>query len=138
VRMAARLGFESRLSLARRLELDAMPAWLSLWADVADDLAAVALLGGDGAGEARDLAQAVTRIRDRLARNAAIRRLGLARTVAGTEVKVSGSDVRVVLVVGPRRLGQLVAGVLARLAAPSEADRDAGAGATDGARGGGG
>jgi len=120
LRMAARLGFEARLSVARRLELDAMPAWLSLWGDVADDLAAVALLGGDGAGEARELAQAVTRVRDRLARNAATRRLGLARTVAGTQVKLSGSEVRVVLVVGPRRLGQLVADVMARLSARPE------------------
>jgi hypothetical protein len=119
LRMAVRLGFEGRMSLAHRLELDAAPAWLSLWGDVADDLAAVALLGGEGAGEARDLAAAVTRVRARLARSSLVRRLGLARVAAGTEVKVQDDQVRVVLVVGPRRLAQLVELVLARLSAPA-------------------
>jgi len=48
-------------------------------------MAAVALLGGDGKGETRDLARAVTRVRDRLARSAPVRRLGLGRAVAATE-----------------------------------------------------
>lgn len=125
LRMSARLGFEGRLSLARRLELDAVPAWLSVWADVADDLAAVALLGGEGPGEARDLARAVERVRNRLARSGPTRRLGLARTVASTEVKVSGSEVRTVLVVGPQRLERLVGRVLARLTAPPAEEQGA-------------
>jgi hypothetical protein len=129
LRMSARLGFEGRLSLARRLELDAVPAWLSVWADVADDLAAVALLGGDGPGEARDLARAMERVRNRLARSAPTRRLGLARTVAGTEVNVRGNDVRTVLVVGPQHLERLVSRVLARLTAPAEEQAPASGGA---------
>jgi hypothetical protein len=129
LRMSARLGFEGRLSLARRLELDAVPAWLSVWADVADDLAAVALLGGDGPGEARDLARAMERVRNRLARSTPTRRLGLARTVAGAEVKVRGNDVRTVLVVGPQRLERLVSRVLARLTAPAEEQAPARGGA---------
>jgi len=125
LRMSARLGFEGRLSLARRLELDAVPAWLSVWADVADDLAAVALLGGEGAGEAKDLARAVERVRNRLARSGPTRRLGLARTVASTEVKVRGNEVRTVLVVGPQRLERLVGRVLARLTAPPAEEQQA-------------
>ena len=119
VRMAARLGFEGRLSLARRLELEAVPAWLSVWADVADDLAAVALLGGDGAGEAQDLARAVMRVRQRLSRANPTGRLGLRSTVAATKVEVTGNDVRVVLVVGPRRLAALVQHVMSRLRQPA-------------------
>ncbi len=76
--------------------------------------------GRRGPRRGQDLARAVERVRDRLARSAPTRRLGLARTVAGTEVKVRGSDVRTVLVVGPRRLDRLVARVLARLTAPAE------------------
>jgi hypothetical protein len=135
VRLAARLGFEGRLSLARRLELDVVPAWLSVWGDVADDMAAVALLGGEGPGEAQDLARAVTRVRDRLARSEPSRRLGLGRTVSATEVGVSGKDVRVVLVVGPRRLGRLVDRVMARLTAPPDQAQADDAG--DGGQGGG-
>jgi hypothetical protein len=134
VRLAARLGFEARLSLARRLELDVVPAWLSVWADVADDMAAVALLGGEGPGEAQELARAVTRVRDRLARSEPSRRLGVGRTVAATEVDVRGSDVRVVLLVGPRRLARLVDRVMARLTAPREPEQADDAG--DGGQGG--
>ena len=124
LRMSARLGFEGRLSLARELDLNAVPAWLSVWADVADDLAAVALLAGEGAGEAHDLARAVERVRDRFARSLPARRLGLGRTAAATKVEVRGEEVRVVLVVGPRRLAQLVDRVLARLNAPVQAERE--------------
>ena len=136
LRLAARLGFEGRVSLARRLELDAVPASLSLWVDVADDLAAVALLGGDRAGDAQHIARAVTRVRDRLARSAPARRFGLGRTVAGTGVAIHGSDVRVVLVVGPQRLGQLVERVLSRLTAPPPegAKPGSGSGSSEGDR----
>jgi hypothetical protein len=111
-----------------------VPAWLSVWADVADDMAAVALLGGEGAGEAKELARAVTRVRDRLARSAPSRRLGVGRTVAATEVDVRGNDVRVVLLVGPRRLARLVDRVMARLTAPRDSGQadDAGNGGQGG------
>ena len=118
VRMAARFGFDGRIALARRLELEIVPAWLSLWADVADDLAAVALLGGDGAGDAHELARAAIRLRERVAASAPARRLGLGRIAAQSDVDVKGDEVRVALVVGPRRLGRLVALVLTRLRAP--------------------
>lgn len=127
VRMSARLGFEGRLSLARRLELEAVPAWLSVWGDVADDLAAVALLGGDGAGEAEELARAVMRVRQRLSRARPTGRLGLRQVIAAAGVEVTGNDVRVVLVVGPRRLAALVEHVMSRLRRPApEASIDGG------------
>jgi hypothetical protein len=120
LRVSARLGFEARLALARRLEVDSMPAWLSVWADVADDLAAVALFGGDGAGEAQDLAFAAGRVRDRVARSRRARRLGLDRLVGGTSIDVRGEEARVVMVVGPRRLARLIDRVMARLRAGDE------------------
>ena len=55
-------------------------------------------------------------------RSTPARWLGLGRTVAATAVGVNGAEVRVVLVVGPRRLGELVERVLARLNAPPPAD----------------
>src|SRR5690606_36297025 len=57
VRMAARLGFDARVALASELDIEAVPAWLSIWLDVADDLALVALLGGDGEATPEELAQ---------------------------------------------------------------------------------
>ncbi|HUS65995.1 MAG TPA: hypothetical protein VMZ28_15690, partial [Kofleriaceae bacterium] len=115
VRLSASLEFDARLALARKLEIDAVPSWLSVWLDVADDLALVALLGSDSHGESIDVARAVTRVRDRTARAAFVRRLGLARLISEAKVEVVGEEVRVVVVVGPRRLARVVGLVMNRL-----------------------
>lgn len=120
VRMSASLGFDARLALARKLDIDAVPSWLSVWVDVADDLALVALLGTESEGEAIDVARAVTRIRDRTAHAPFVRRLGLARLISEAVVEVQGDDVRVVVVIGPRRLARVVALVMQRLAQAPE------------------
>ena len=41
MRITARLPFDARVALARQTGFDAAPAQLSLWADVADDVAIV-------------------------------------------------------------------------------------------------
>src|ERR1700733_3134789 len=41
IRVTARLPFDARVALARQLGLDAAPAQLSLWGDVADDVAII-------------------------------------------------------------------------------------------------
>ena len=91
-----------------------------MWVDVADDLAAVALLGGEGPDDARALGRAVERLRDRTAKASFVRRLGLSRMVADARVTVVGDEVRVVVVIGPRRLAQMIAEMLRRLRAPVE------------------
>jgi hypothetical protein len=121
VRMSASLGFEARLALARRLDLDAVPAWLSVWIDVADDLAAVALLGGDADSQPDDLARAVERLRKRVIKTPLVARLGLARLAQEAQISVRQGQARVVIVIGPRRLAQLVDRVMARLAAEKPA-----------------
>ena len=121
VRMAARLGFDARVALASELDIEAVPAWLSIWLDVADDLALVALLGGDGEATPEELAQAVDRLVRRVAITPALRALGVARIARLARVQARGPDARVVLVIGPRRLGLLVDRVMARLAAPPPA-----------------
>lgn len=115
LRLSASLGFEARLALARRLEVEAVPAWLSVWIDVADDLAAVGLMGGGDDGDAEELGRAVTRLRDSAAKATFVRRLGLARLVSDAKIEVRGDEVRVVIVIGPRRLAQVVGEVLERL-----------------------
>lgn len=115
VRLSASLEFDARLALARKLEIDAVPSWLSVWLDVADDLALVALLGSESHGDSVDVARAVTRVRDRTARAPFVRRLGLARLISEAKVEVVGDEVRVVVVVGPRRLARVVGLVMNRL-----------------------
>lgn len=116
LRMAADLPFDARLALAKRLEVDVVPEWISLWFDVADDMAGVALLGGGEDADPQDLVTAVTRLRDRLYGAESVQRVGLDALLEDVEVKVNGSDARVVLVVGPKRLARLVASVMDRMA----------------------
>ena len=57
----------------------------------------------------------MTRVRDRTARAPFVRRLGLARLISEAKVEVVGDEVRVVVVVGPRRLARVVGLVMNRL-----------------------
>jgi hypothetical protein len=115
LRMAAELGFDARLALAKRLEVDVVPVWLSVWFDVADDLAGVALLGGGPDADPKDLVTAVARLRDRLAAAPSVERVGLVPLVEDVGVQLQGEGARVVVVVGPRRLARLVASVIDRM-----------------------
>lgn len=104
VRVTARLDFDARVALAARLELDAVPATLSVWGDVADDLAIVAV--AEAPGERDELAAAARAGLDELARAPAIARVGLAPAVRASRVEPRADAVRIVTVVGPRRLAR--------------------------------
>ena len=97
LRFTAALGLEARVSLAGRLGVDEVPATLSVWLDVVDDLALVALLGGGGEGADALMAW----VADRSRRDADMRALfGRARASR------HGNIVRVVSVVTPKRLAR--------------------------------
>lgn len=115
LRIAADLPFDARLALAKRLEVEIVPEWISVWFDVADDMAGVALLGGGADADPQDLVKAVGRLRDRLVAAESVKRVGLEGLIENIGVQISGPDARVVLVVGPRRLASLVAGVMDRM-----------------------
>jgi len=115
LRIAADLPFDARLALAKRLEVEIVPEWISVWFDVADDMAGVALLGGGADADPQDLVKAVGRLRDRLVAAESVKRVGLDGLIENVGVQISGPDARVVLVVGPRRLASLVAGVMDRM-----------------------
>jgi hypothetical protein len=117
LRMAADLPFDARLALAKRLEIDVVPDWISVWFDVADDMAGIALLGGGDDADPKDLVTAVTRLRDRLYSAKSLERVGLDVLLEDVQVTMNGSDARVVLVVGPKRLERLVASVMDRMRA---------------------
>ena len=107
LRVTARLDFDARVALAARFDLDQVPTAVSLWGDVADDLAVIALLGGADRDEAADLAQAMIGWRDRLARSLWVRAHGLGATVGGIDIDMHGSAMRAIFLIGPRRLTDL-------------------------------
>jgi len=100
LRLTARLSPRARVAAAGRLAYDgALPASISLWADVADDFALVALLDTDSAAEALELAadidDGVKRAGRLLAIPLALRRI---RATPGE------SSVRLIWTIGPRAL----------------------------------
>lgn len=115
LRVAAHLDFDARIALAKALDIDEVPVSVSIWGDVADDLAIVALVSGQDPKEGRKLGRALESVRARLARETTIRRLGLGRLVRGATIENGGSAARMVLVVGPRRLARLVERLLGRI-----------------------
>ena len=60
LRVTARFSDAARVSLAGRLRLDQVPATVSVWCDVADDLALVARLGVDDGAAAAQTARALS------------------------------------------------------------------------------
>jgi hypothetical protein len=114
LRVTARLPFDARIALARQLGLEVAPAQLSLWADIADDLAIVidadAVDPGDraGKGAARRLAGAVRAALAAIADDSTIRALGVPNSLADAHLVSQGSWVRAIIAVGPRHLARAV------------------------------
>jgi len=111
LRITARLGFDARVALASQLGLDAAPASVSAWGDVADDLAVVALIdaGDVGGGSVSDevgkaMAEAIRGAFDDLAALPAVRAVGLAPAIEAFEVKPQAAVVSVIALIGPSRL----------------------------------
>lgn len=104
LRLAARLDGPARKNLTATLGLGPAPTTISLWADVADDLAVIAHLG-DGADQAATLRA----LRDRLAGLAEVRALGVAPSVTAVTIARDPAGARAVLVIGPARLARAVA-----------------------------
>src|SRR5207302_8947764 len=90
---------------------DLAPASLSLWADVVDDAALVAILDGhDAAGGGGERLQvALERTRVAMAGSTTLLQLGLAPAVKDARIERSGDLIRVVATIGPRRLGEIAA-----------------------------
>ena len=123
VRATARLGFDARVALANALDVDSVPTSFSVWADVADDAALIAILAAEDPVAARQLARSVSRLRDRL-RLSTIGRLGpMASLLANTdnaEIEVVKRSVRIVWVLPPSRLSHLIGQLMNRLGENSE------------------
>lgn len=112
VRLAARFGDAARASLADALDLDDPPPAISLWADVADDLALIAWLGaGEGrpAGDDARAAALLATARARLAATAELRALGLRPSIEAATIAREARGARGTIVIGPRRLARAMA-----------------------------
>jgi len=127
VRVTARLSFDARVALARMTNLDAAPAELSLWCDVADDLAIVVDAnavdpGSHGAkadkAAARQLARTIRGVPGSIADAEPVRALGIPTSLADARLVTEGSWVRTIVDVGPRHLVRVAERARAMLAAP--------------------
>ena len=125
VRITARLPFDARVALARMTNVDAAPAQLSLWCDVADDLAIVVDTAAVDPGDrdpksakdsARRLAHTIRGVLGALADTPAIRALGVPTSLADARLVTEGSWVRTIVDVGPRHLARVAERARAMLA----------------------
>ncbi len=111
LRLTARLPTAARAQLAAALGIAAAPAVVSVWGDVADDLAVVVRLADEPAGDRRPeppWLPAIGVLRDRVAADAALAALGLARPIAGAEIHRDDDGVRVAILIAPGRLRRAV------------------------------
>ena len=119
LRLTARLSFDARIALARQTGLDAAPAQVSAWADVADDLALIvdcdAADPGDAKIDARRKADAPKRLEATLrgaiaavSEQPAVRLLGLPSSLAGAKLVTRGSWVRAIIAIGPAHLQRIL------------------------------
>jgi hypothetical protein len=111
-RVTARLDFDARIALASQLGADVAPAIVSLWADVADDAALVAVLEApdrDGSSKpVEDLAAGLRAWFGQLANEPDFVALGLSPAIRRFQVEQKGDRIKVVALVGPRRLARVV------------------------------
>lgn len=125
LRATVRLSFDARVAFARQLGVDAPPARLSAWGDIADDLAIVVDADAADPGErvpalaARRLEATMRAALAGLASVPAVRAAGVAPDVAGARVSAHGSWVRAVITVDPRPLARAAERVAALIGAPS-------------------
>jgi hypothetical protein len=125
VRITARLSFDARVALARVTGLAAAPAELSVWCDIADDLAVVvdadAVDPADHDAKAkksstRELAHTLRGLFTQLADTELVRQLGVPTSFADARMVTEGSWVRAIVDVGPRHLARVAERARAMLA----------------------
>ena len=108
LRVTARLDFDARVAIAARLGVDDVPADVSVWGDVADDLALVADLDAPDEGPGSGVGNLVTAWRDALTARPEVAALGLEETAEAIRIVPRGDAVRVIALIGPRRLERAV------------------------------
>ena len=114
VRITARLPFDARVALSRQLGIDSPPAQVSAWGDVVDDMAMIVDCDAADPGDrkngdaAKRLATTISNLLETVAREPAIRALGLPNNLAQAHMVTQGTWVRTIVEVGPRQLARVV------------------------------
>lgn len=111
IRVTARLPFDARIAFARQTGLDAAPAQLSIWGDVADDLAIVIdadASDGKDKDAARRLAHTLRGTLGAIAEEPTVRALGVPGSLTDARLVTQGTWVRAVMAIGPRHLARAV------------------------------
>jgi hypothetical protein len=114
VRVTARLPFDARVAFARETGLETAPAQLSVWCDVADDLAIVvdadAADPGDRAAKdsTRRLVATIRAALALVADQSTVRALGVPNSISDARVIAQGTWVRAIIAIGPRHLARAV------------------------------
>lgn len=113
-RLTAQLSFDARVALARQLGLETTPAQLSIWGDVADDLAIIvdADASDPGDKQAKDatarMSRAIATVLELAANEPALRALGLSSALREPRMITERTWVRTIITVGPRQLSRAV------------------------------
>jgi hypothetical protein len=124
LRATARLSFDARVALARITGIEVAPALISVWGDVADDVAVVvdadAVDPGDKAAKdsAKRLAHTIRGLFAEVGDDPLVRGLGVGPSLDDAHLAMQGTWVRATVVVGPRHLARVVERARAMLASP--------------------
>ena len=108
LRVAARLGDDARAGLAQVLGIETAPAVVSVWGDVADDLAVIVRLADRPHGKKPAWLPGVARSLARAAALPQVNALGLSRPLHDAEIRREQTGVTVTLIVAPGRLRRAV------------------------------
>ncbi len=114
IRVTARLNDEARIGIAGQLVLDEFPATISIWADVADDAAIIALIGGDDEKQAARLVQAAEKAHERAGKWVPAW-LGGAHLLDALRAERQGTVARLTWLLGPHRFAAWATDVSKRI-----------------------
>ena len=113
-RLTAQLSFDARVALARQTGLETAPAQISIWADVADDLAIIMDTDAADPGDkkAKDAAERLSRSINTVLAAAGnepiLKALGLTGALRDVRMVTQRNWVRTIITVGPRQLERTV------------------------------
>jgi len=112
IRVTARLPFDARVSISNDAALAVTPARLSLWGDIADDLAIVidadASDQGGSKDDAKRLGHALRGALRLIANDPMVRALGVPSSIADARMIQQGNWIRAIIAIGPDHLARAV------------------------------